>query len=224
MYLVRHRFTWKWVAAPILLYTLILGIMVWCGQHYAAAGVDWLVQRVPESLAFLAGPVKALSLALLLVGGYFFYVAVASVVSAPFHEFLSEAIERRRPDGSRSKAGHVAIEVGRGLVHAIRRAGVYLLTVSLLLLLGLVIPVVGSVIATGLGFLVTARFAAFDAFDAIWARRSMTYREKKEYVRAQSGHTLGVGVGVTLLLAVPVLNLFALSVGATSATLGYRED
>jgi uncharacterized protein involved in cysteine biosynthesis len=88
-----------------------------------------------------------------------------------------------------------------------------------LLILGVAVPVVGTVLAAVLGAIATARFASYDAFDAIWARRRYRYRAKIAYLREHRWRTFGLGAVVGLVLVVPGLNVVGLSIGATAATL-----
>ena len=92
------------------------------------------------------------------------------------------------------------------------------------MILGLVGPRVGTVIATVLGAIVTARFASYDAFDAVWARRRYKYRQKTAYLREHRFRTLGMGGVVGAMLVVPGLNVIGLSIGATAATLRVIEQ
>jgi uncharacterized protein involved in cysteine biosynthesis len=70
---------------------------------------------------------------------------------------------------------------------------------------------------------VTARFAAYDAYDAVWARKSWGYRAKVDYLAEQRARTTGLGATVALLMVVPVANLLALSIGAAGATVAYLD-
>jgi uncharacterized protein involved in cysteine biosynthesis len=85
--------------------------------------------------------------------------------------------------------------------------------------LGAIIPVIGPAIAFALGAYFAGSSAAYDCFDAIHARRLWSYRQKLDFLRAHRGRTLGVGGATAGLMLVPIVNLCALGVGATGATL-----
>jgi uncharacterized protein involved in cysteine biosynthesis len=70
----------------------------------------------------------------------------------------------------------------------------------------------------------TARFAAYDAYDAVWARKGWSYRAKMAFLGRQRARTTGLGAAVALLLIVPVVNLVALSIGAAGATLAHEQQ
>jgi CysZ protein len=95
---------------------------------------------------------------------------------------------------------------------------------GLLLIVGIAVPVVGTTVAAVLGFIATARFASYDAYDAVWARRRYRYRAKVGYLRENRWRTLGMGAVVAPLLLVPGLNVVALAIGATAATLRMIEQ
>ncbi|HEU4615092.1 MAG TPA: EI24 domain-containing protein, partial [Kofleriaceae bacterium] len=111
-----------------------------------------------------------------------------------------------------------------GIAHAARRVSIYVLVMGALLVVGIAVPVIGTIVASVLGAIATARFASYDAFDAIWARRHYRYRAKTEYLRANRWRTLGMGAVVAVMLVVPGLNLIGLAVGATAATLRVIEQ
>jgi uncharacterized protein involved in cysteine biosynthesis len=110
-------------------------------------------------------------------------------------------------------------DVAIGIVHASRRVIVYVVVMLALLILGLVVPVAGPVIAAILGAIATARFASYDAYDAVWARARWRYRAKVTYLREHRWRTLGLGAVVAVFLLVPGVNIIGLSIGATGATL-----
>jgi CysZ protein len=100
----------------------------------------------------------------------------------------------------------------------------YLLLVLALLIVSAVIPVIGAIVAAALGAYVTASFAAYDAYDAIWARRRWRYADKVAYVKQRRWRAIGLGGVVAALMLVPGLNLVALSMGAAGATLAFLDD
>ena len=74
------------------------------------------------------------------------------------------------------------------------------------MILGVALPVVGTITATVLGFIATARFGSYDAYDAVWSRRRLRYRAKVAYLREHRWRTLGLGAVMAGILVVPGLN------------------
>ena len=153
------------------------------------------------------------------------FISFAALIAGPFNEMLSESIEEHLTGvpGPRFRLSRFVVDLVVGIVHTLRRVLVYLVVMGGLLVLGVVVPVIGTIVATAGGALATARFASYDAYDAIWSRRHWRYRAKIEYLRMNRWRTLGLGAVIALLLVVPGLNLIALSIGATAATLRIVE-
>jgi uncharacterized protein involved in cysteine biosynthesis len=78
--------------------------------------------------------------------------------------------------------------------------------------------VIGSIAAVLIGGWLAARGAAYDCYDAVLARRSLSYGDKLAYLARHRQRTFGLGAAVAAMLFVPGLNLIALGVGAAGAT------
>jgi CysZ protein len=223
-YLVSNPRLWGWVLLPAVIAAVIL-----------VAAVGWIVGLLSVPIAAVAAFVpggwadnvlKAVAWIVLGIAGFSIFISVAALIAAPFNEMLSEAIEERVTGvkGPKFRIWRFVVDVAVGIAHAARRVAVYLVVMGGLLILGLVVPVVGTVIAGVLGFIATARFASYDAYDAVWARRRWRYRAKMAYLQEHRWRTLGMGAIVAAVLIVPGLNLIALSIGATAATLRMIEQ
>lgn len=225
-FLLAHPRTWKWIAAPFVLALVLLGLAIWLILRWTDPLASAIQGFLPGWLDFVAGPVQWLAIIGLVMGGYFVYVPVAALLSAPFNECLSEEIEEivTGTPGPRFSLLSFLRDLVLGLAHGARRLAGYLFTVVILLLISVFLPLIGPLIAGLIGAVMTARFAAYDAYDAIWARKGWSYRAKMSYLARHRGRTLGLGSALALLLVVPVCNLVALSIGAAGATLAYLRD
>lgn len=219
VYLVTHPRLWKYVLAPALVAALLLVVVI-------SSTLGLLSGPIAAVAAFLPGTwadnvLELVAGIVLTVFSLAIFVSVAALIAGPFNEMLSEAIEERETGvaGPRFTVLGFLRDVIVGVLHAARRVSVYLVVILALLVLGIVVPVVGSVIATVLGAIATARFASYDAYDAVWSRRRLRYREKIEHMRARRWRTLGLGAVVGALAIVPGLSVVGLAIGATAATL-----
>jgi len=86
------------------------------------------------------------------------------------------------------------------------------------------VPVIGTIAAMLIGWYFASRGAAYDCYDAVLARRDLSYAQKTNYLAARRSRTFGLGAVVAVLLIVPIANLFALGVGAIGATLAVLEE
>jgi CysZ protein len=201
-YLARHRQLWRWVLAPALVVTFV-----------AVAALGWLVA--------LVGAIGLVGWTSLAIASATVIVTFAALIAGPFNERLSESIEELE-SGERPPRFNVArylYELAVGVAHAARRGAAYVLFVVLLLAIGHFVPVGGAVLAAIGSAWVTARFASYDAYDSIWARRHLRYRQKTARLREQRWRTLGLGALMATMLVVPGLNVIGLAIGAAGATL-----
>jgi CysZ protein len=215
-----------WLIAPAVATLLVIAGVIWGVLALSDPAVAWVAVRLPDWMAgWVSGLLRFLVIGGLAIAGFLVFVTVAGLLAGPFCEILSEAVEEQvtgRPAPGFSLSGFVRGLVA-GVIHAIRRLLVYLFTLVLVLILSAIIPVIGPLLAIALGAYFAASSAAYDCFDAVLARRLWPYRKKLEYLRAHRGRTLGVGATTTVLFLVPVVNLFALGLGATGATLAFLD-
>lgn len=220
-FLRTHAGLWRWVIAPALT-TLVLLIGAIAGVAALAAPI---VDRVTGALPSWGGSlVWFLVIAALAVGAILAFVAVVGVIAGPFNEILSQKVEERLTGepGPPFRLGAflrgALLGLGQGLV---RLAGAL---VGFVLLFALaLIPVVGTIAAAVIGGWLGARAAAFDCYDAVLSRRALSTAEKTAYLRRHRSRSLGLGLTVTGLLLIPVVNLLALGVGAVGATLAAHD-
>lgn len=215
---------WVWLAAPAAVALVVLAGVVWLAVAWASPAIDAAAAVLPDAVERVAaGALTVVLIALLAVAGYFAFFAIAALLSAPFNEMLSEAIEVEITGAPPppSSLGRLVRDVAVGIGHALRRVIKYAATVALLVAVGAVVPVVGAIASAIGGAWVTAQFAAYDAYDAVWARKGWRYADKLAYVRRHRGRALGLGAAIAALMAVPGFNLLALSFGAAGATLAF---
>lgn len=219
LYLITRPRLWIYVLLPAVVAAVILIFAVGWTLTAISGPIAGFAAFLPGSwadnvLTILAGvALTILSFTLL--------ISIAAVIAGPFNEMLSEWIEEKETGtpGEKFRLGAFLRDLVVGLFHSIRRVAIYLVVMVALLVLGVAVPVVGSVIAAALGALATARFASYDAYDAVWSRRRLRYRDKIAYMREHRWRTFGLGAVVSVLLIVPGLNVVGLAIGATGATL-----
>jgi uncharacterized protein involved in cysteine biosynthesis len=74
------------------------------------------------------------------------------------------------------------------------------------------------------GAWVTMRFTAYDALDAVWARKSIHYKDKMSQLKQVRARAYGIGAVTALLLVVPGLNFVAMPLAAAAATRLHVEE
>ncbi|HEY5923732.1 MAG TPA: EI24 domain-containing protein [Kofleriaceae bacterium] len=218
-YLARHPRLWVWVIAPAILAVIILVVVVGSILGALSGPIAALAASLPGSWA--DNVLKLIAGIVLFVASVSIFVSLAALIAAPFNEELSESIEEQVTGvpGPKFRFGKFLVDLVIGMAHAARRVSIYVVVMGTLLIVGVAVPVIGTVIAAVLGGIATARFASYDAFDAVWARRRWRYRQKTAYLREHRWRTLGMGGAVAVLLVIPGVNVIGLAIGATAATL-----
>lgn len=146
-------------------------------------------------------------------------VLLSPVIAAPFNERISEEVERLElglplPDFS---AGKVVRDVARTVRIEAMKLGLYLAVVGPLYLVGVVLPPL-SLISTVLGFVFTVYYFALDYVDPPLTRRSIAARERFRLLVRHPAAMFGFGVGVSILLWIPLLQLFFMPAAVVGGT------
>jgi CysZ protein len=224
--LARTPKLWGYVLAPALVAALLafaaLYFLFGPLMEYADKAVDWL----PGFLSFIGSILHILVMIPLLGIGYVIFIAAAALCTAPFCEQLSESIEitlsgEEPPPFS---LGTLLKDFALGIDHSIRRIVSYLLVMAGLFVLSFIVPLIGAMIFTFGGAWVTMRFTAYDALDAVWARKSLGYPDKMAKLKQVRSRAYGIGAVTSLLLLVPGLNFVAMPLAAVAATRLHVEE
>ncbi|HEY4181873.1 MAG TPA: EI24 domain-containing protein [Kofleriaceae bacterium] len=220
-----HPRVWRWLIAPAIVSLVLLTLIVLGIGRASAPMATWASSHVPH---VLAGVVHWLVSAIVIVGlgvaAALLFVAVVGLISGPFCEKLSEEVEEELT-GIKSPPFVFSRFIGELLVsigHALRRLLMSFVWIVGLFLLNFV-PGIGTLASVAIGAYLAARGTAYDCYDAVMGRRGMTYDQKWTYLERTQGRALGLGAAVTALMFVPVVNLFALGIGAVAATLADHE-
>lgn len=146
-------------------------------------------------------------------------VIFAPIVAAPFNEMLGEEVELRelgKPVPPFSWA-----RLRRDLGRTVR-----LEATKVLLYLAIVVPITVagffsgplSVLASGLAFAFTVAYFALDYIDGPLSRRNVGVRRRFGLITEHPAAMFGFGIGVWMLLLVPVLNLFFMPAAVVGGT------
>lgn len=224
-FLNQHPRLWGWVIAPALVTLVVLAAIVVAVMKLASGLVEKTTSWMPDAIAGVGEwVVWVIVLAALVFGALLLFVSIAGVIAGPFNELLSEAVEEKLTGqaGPKFSIGAFTTSALRGIGHGLRRVVAALLGAVLLFALGFV-PIVGTIAALVLGYYFAARGAAYDCYDAVLSRRDLPYAQKIAFLERHRGRTIGLGAAVAGMLLVPGLNLVALGLGATGATLAARD-
>jgi len=216
---------WRWLIAPSLVSLVLLAAIIFAVGWASAPIAGWASSHVPHVLAGLVHwLVRAIVVVGLGVAAALLFVGVVGLLSGPFCELLSEEVEQELTgiQGPPFVFRTFITDVLVGIGHALRRLVASVLWIIGLFLLNFV-PGIGTAAAVFIGAYLAAKGSAYDCYDAVMARRHLTYDQKLAYLAQTQGRAFGLGVAVTGLMLVPVVNLFALGIGAVAATIVDHE-
>ena len=205
---------------PLILNIILYVIAITLFIQYYETGFGLLIAR-PAAWYWLIGYYLLRGLAFVATIGVFLFsfVFIGRALATPFLDVLSEWTE----DTLHGAPTQRPFYLGRWIVDILRSLGhtlvmLFLLAVAFPLSF---IPVIGQAAWLGLGWLLLVYdFTAF-ALD----RRRLTFREKWQRVLSDRAGSFGFGAALFVLLAIPVVNLFGLSVAAVSGTFRvYEQD
>ena len=199
---------------PLILNIILYIIAITLFIQYYETGFGLLIAR-PEAWYSLIGYYVLRGLAFVAAIGVFLFsfVFIGRALATPFLDLLSEWTEATlhgTPTNRPFHLGHWIVDILRSLGHTFGM--LFLLAVAFPLSF---IPVIGQAAWLGLGWLLLVYDFTGFALD----RRRLTFREKWRCVLSDRAGSLGFGAALFVLLAIPVVNLFGLSIAAVSGTL-----
>lgn len=217
---------WRYVWIPALLNVALFGglgaLFVVLFPHLVGVilpqGEAWYLV-VLRAIMWVVGSV--LVLLLFLVS----FTAVGTALAGPFNEVLSERVEELK------KGTHPRFQEGlwsqvrrsvRSILESLKYLAGYMLGSFVILLLGLV-PAVGPPLCTILGAVWTFLFLALEFGDYYLARHWVRFKERWCIIWSYRWASIGFGMGCSLLLIIPFLNLLLMPGAVTGGTLLWLE-
>lgn len=216
-FLFRHPRLWKYVLVPFTINLLVFSLAVFFGLEFFNQTV---VHMIPGgeawywTLLYYLLWVIAVLLTMVLV--FFSFTVIGNLIASPFNDLLSERTE----EALRGHAEGVPFsfrEFGRILLNEGKKMAVFVILMLLLLLLNLV-PGFGTLAYSVLSFLLTVYFLAIEYTGYVFGRKGQGFGDQRRFIRGRRFLSFGFGVGVLCLLAVPLLQFFAIPLGVIGAT------
>jgi CysZ protein len=214
VFLCQHQSLLRLAMAPLLLNVVLYGTTLVLFIHYYSDLFALMIDR-PDAWYWLVGYYVLRLLAFVLLGAVFLFsfTLVGTVVAAPFLELLSErteAVLRPPPTAQPFRLTRWAADILRSLGHACTLLLILAVTFPLSFL-----PVAGPVAWLGLGCLLLA----YDFTTIAMDRRRWSFREKWRRLLGDTAGTLGFGVALFGLLAVPLVGWLMLPPAAVAGTM-----
>jgi CysZ protein len=223
-----RRDLWVWALVPVVI-CAVLYAATFLGIAFSLDDIlEWILPPVEGSALWKAVMVILwiVLMAGLVVAGYFIFIPVMAVVSAPFNEVLSEKVEKlllgRDPPPFRLRK--FLKELTRTILLEVVKLVIFVLIMTPLLILYFVIPVAGPVIFILAGGFITSLYFAYDQLDRSFSRHLFPIGRRLGFVKRFFFRVMGFGTAGFLLLVIPGAIFFVVPAGVAGGTMLFLES
>lgn len=221
-FLFTHPRLWPWAAIPFIINVFLFFGLFWLANFFLGEWFEtaWFQREVwwMEVLRLLLVVLLNLIAALIAV---FAFVPLATVVAAPFNDYISDQVERMYAgvgvdeDFSLKLLWRgIVVGTASSLILMLKTLGLLALTIPLYL-----IPLIGAVLASIAGTLITIRFLSLEYTSYSMDRRYWKYRQKDEFLKRNRWRTVGMGAMAFVIMLLPVVNALFIPISAIAGTL-----
>ncbi len=209
------------ITIGIAMYGIVIAIILWLVNAQTAQWFSFSDGLWAGGLQLLVAVVLVITIGWIAL---LFIIMLINVVAGPFHEQLSQRVERIATGASAHEALFSWRVLFRDSWRAIKEELVKLVLFSglqLLLLLLHFIPVVGSVVYLVLNFLLSGLLLSYEYLDLPLARHEIHFRDKIRYIITQPLRHAIFGWLCMLILVIPIVNIVFIPICVIAGTLVY---
>ena len=225
-----HPILLKYVLIPFIINVLVFSLVGYLSWHYGEIFLNQITHRGEawywSLLFYLSLGLWGLLLILIIV---FTFTIVGTLIAAPFNEVLSEKTEeillgRVLENGERRRSFFP------GVFHRLRRVSLDLIEnlkeITFFAFVGFGMFFLNFIpgLGTGLNTLWIWIFLAFEFLSYPLSRRHYPFRQKLRIIWDYKELALGFGLGVFLILLVPLLNFICIPISVVGGTLLYLQE
>ncbi|MGE0087561.1 MAG: EI24 domain-containing protein [Desulfococcaceae bacterium] len=225
--IISHKL-WPWMLIPGFMSFGYLLLLVWAGSIWmpdlsAYVTQNWIPAFLKrDTVVFLT---HMLLWILFLLTGYVTLQPVILILFSPVLSYVSEITECRiygRPSLPLNLK-HILQDILRSIVINLRnllRMVIFVLIAWMLM----IIPLIGSLLSFALIFLIQSFYNGFSMSDYTLERKRWPVAKRITYSKENRSRIIGVGMGFTAILMIPVLGWFiAPTCGTVAATIATLE-
>ncbi|NKC13314.1 MAG: sulfate transporter CysZ [Gammaproteobacteria bacterium] len=207
----------RFVIFPLAINVILFLGLFWWGASQFNGWVNTLAANVPEILLWLMWPLFALALA---VFGFYTFAIAANLIAAPFNGVLAEAVEHELTGAPLAGGEHglkaIAKDAGIALTSELRKLAYILPRMALL---GTLFFIPGiQLVAPFIWFAFSAWMLAISYVDFPMGNHGYGFKEQRAKVTQCRLAAIGFGAMVTVVIAIPFLNLIAIPAAVAGAT------
>lgn len=206
----------KFVWIPLTINILVFIAATWGFIYYLGSVMDHFLPEESwlDYLRWVLWPLLALMFGIVV---FYTFSLIANIIAAPFNGFLAAAVERMEtgvePDSGMGLMQEAWVSVGQEI-----RKTVFFLIRAIPLLIISFIPGL-NIAAPFLWFAYSAWVSYLQYMDYPMANHGIRFATQRQRLRGKPLDTFGFGGLATLMMMVPLLNLFAMPVAVIGATL-----
>ena len=239
--LQRHPKLLTYLVFPLAINLVIGGILYLQLLHFSQASGEliqilsqrWLqtITEATPSLLPVLTPLVSITLwlgmwlwrLLLLMLTGLILSQVGGVLGSPWYGALSETLEKQVLGKLTIQEVGFVQDIGRAILFELKKLALLLFITLFCFALNLV-PGVGTLIATVIGFLLTGTLTCLDFFDPPLERRRLRFRQKLQLIVRSLPASAGFG-GIALVgISIPLVNLVAIPICVAAGTLFFCEQ
>ena len=226
MFIVRNPRLLAYVTIPALINALLYALFIW----YTSTRIhQWISSLIPEGEGWYWAVLFYIALALagilVLTLIIYTFTIVGGIILSPFNDLLSEKVDLLYSGNIPETPFQMKAalkDMARALKAEAGRVLIYLTGFGLLLLLNLFPPVGTAVYGIAITVF-TMYFIGWEYFDYSMERYKLTFGQKMKTNMKNSPALLSFGAGAAIALMFPIINLAAIPVCVTGATLLYCD-
>lgn len=157
--------------------------------------------------------------------GLLLVMALSNVIAGPFNDLLSEEVEHivLGTEGPKFSWKVVLRDTVRTVGLELIKLVIYAVVMGLLFLFGLLLPGVGHVISSIVGFLFTTMYFALDYIDWPASRRNRSITYRFGLLTEHFMPMFGFGTGLWAFLFIPLVNLLFMPAAVAGGTLLFLD-
>lgn len=217
----------RYTVIPLMLNILIFGFALWFVFARVEGAIDGIIPDTNQWWRTLLIITNIIVFVILLVVAFFLFTFMARIIAAPFNEQLSKATEallsgQTGEEDEKLTFKLIADDAWRTIKEETLKIAYFVVIQGVLLLLN-IIPVVGNIAYIIIATPITWLFTSFDSVDPPLARRKTSIRTRKNFIWSHRALFFGFGLASTLLIAIPILNLFFMPVLIVAGTTLFVE-
>ncbi|MCG3727962.1 sulfate transporter CysZ [Vibrio cincinnatiensis] len=209
----------RFVLLPLFANLLLVGGAMYYLFTHLDSWINQWIDALPDFLSWLSYLLWPL-LTLTILGTFsYFFSTLANFIAAPLNGLLAEKVEQKITGQTVSEQSIWGLikDTPRILLRECRKMA-YIIPKAIGLFLLLLIPALGQTVGPILWFIFTAWMLSIQYCDYPFDNHKVDFNAMRHSLKQKQSKAYGFGMIISILTAIPVLNLFIMPVAVCGAT------